>query len=255
MNRQRHEHEEELLGPYVLGVLDAEDVRRVEEHVGGCLRCREEVAALREMEAALGEVPAEAFLDGPPAGGDLLLQRTLRRVRGEAAAARRRRWGLAGLAAAASLAAVFWTGARMGGGEPVAAPPPDPSPAVTAAPSPPPAGTRVASATDPGTGARMTVKVTPAARWVRVHAAVTGVPAGERCRLVVVSRDGKRSTAGSWVVGGQAQAGGPGGAAGGEAKGAALDGSAWVDPADVREVLVENESGRTFVSVPVPAAV
>ncbi|MFE1791637.1 MULTISPECIES: hypothetical protein [Streptomyces] len=37
----------------------------------------------------------------------------------------------------------------------------------------------------------------------------------------------------------------------GEGKGAALDGSAAVDPADVRAVLVENESGRTFVSVPV----
>ncbi|MFE2147373.1 zf-HC2 domain-containing protein, partial [Streptomyces sp. NPDC059456] len=97
MNRQRHE--EELLGPYVLGVLEAEDVRRVEEHMSGCVHCREEVAALREMEAALGEVPAEAFLDGPPQGGDLLLQRTLRQVRSEAAGDRRRRWSVAGLAA------------------------------------------------------------------------------------------------------------------------------------------------------------
>ncbi|MFD7627332.1 anti-sigma factor family protein [Streptomyces sp. NPDC059851] len=247
MNRQQYEHEVELLGPYVLGVLDEEDVRRVEAHVSGCVRCREEVAALREMEAALGEVPPEAFLDGPPQGGDLMLQRTLRQVRGEAASHRRRRLGLAGLAAAASLAAVFWAGAQTGGGDGEAvAQPPVPGPTVTAAPSPPPAGTRVASATDAGTGARMTVRVTPAAKWVRVHAAVTGVPAGERCRLVVVSRDGKKNTAGSWVVGG-------GGQAGGEAKGAALDGSAWVDPADVREVLVENEAGKKFVSVPVPA--
>lgn len=81
MNRQRHE--EELLGPYVLGVLDAEELRRVEEHMSGCVQCREEVAALREMEAALGEVPDEAFFDGPPQGGDLLLQRTLREMRGE----------------------------------------------------------------------------------------------------------------------------------------------------------------------------
>ncbi|MEU2391165.1 zf-HC2 domain-containing protein [Streptomyces sp. NPDC007369] len=246
MNRQQYEHEVELLGPYVLGVLDEEDVRRVEAHVSGCVRCREEVAALREMEAALGEVPPEAFLDGPPQGGDLMLQRTLRQVRGEAAADRRRRLGLAGLAAAASLAAVFWAGAQMGSGDGRAvAQPPGPGGTVTTAPSLPPAGTRVASATDAGTGARMTVQVTPAVKWVRVHAAVTGVPPGERCRLVVVSRDGRKSTAGSWVVGSQA---------GGEAKGAALDGSAWVDPADVREVLVENEAGKTFVSVPVPAA-
>ncbi|GAA0319703.1 zf-HC2 domain-containing protein [Streptomyces polychromogenes] len=240
MNAPRHE--EELLGPYVLGVLDQEDVRRVEEHVGDCLGCREEVAALREMEAVLGEVPEEAFLDGPPQGGDLLLQRTLRQVRGERAARNRWRGAVAGLAAAASLAAVFWAGARLGGdaGTGAALPPP-PSPSASAAPSPP-AGTRVASATDPGTGARMTVQVTPAAKWVRVRAAVTGVPAGERCRLVVVSRDGTRSTAGGWVVGTAEH---------GEGRGAALDGSAAVDPADVKAVLVENESGRTFVSVPV----
>lgn len=242
MNRQRHE--EELLGPYVLGVLDDADVRRVEEHVAGCVQCRQEVTTLREMEAALGEVPAEAFLDGPPQGGDLLLQRTLRQMRQEAAGARRRRTALAGLAAAASLAAVFWAGAQLGGGDgaPVALPP-QPTPTVSAQPTPP-EGTRVASATDPGTNARMTVQVMPAAKWVRVHAAVTGVPAGERCRLVVVSRDGTRTTAGGWVVGGPAH---------GEGKGASLDGSAAVDPADVREVLVENEAGRTFVSVPLPA--
>ncbi|MER5811252.1 zf-HC2 domain-containing protein [Streptomyces sp. NPDC002033] len=240
MNRQRHE--EELLGPYVLGVLDEEDVRRVEEHIGDCVRCREEVAALREMESVLGEVPEEAFLDGPPQGGDLLLQRTLRQVRGERVASARRRVGLAGLAVAASLAAVFWAGAHMGADrEQAGALPGPPTPSASAAPSPVP-GTKVASATDRGTGARMNVQVTPAAKWVRVHAAVTGIPAGERCRLVVVARDGTRSTAGGWVVGTAEH---------GEGKGASLDGSAAVDPANVKEVLVENESGRTFVSVPV----
>ncbi|MER6449048.1 anti-sigma factor [Streptomyces venezuelae] len=243
MNRQRHE--EELLGPYVLGVLDAVEIRRVEEHTSGCVQCREEVAALREMEAALGEVPDEAFLDGPPQGGDLLLQRTLRQMRGERAGDSRRRAGIAGLAVAASLAAVFWAGTQLGAGDPdPQALPVPPAPTATANPSPPPAGTRTLSGTDQVSGARMTVQMTPAAKWVRVRAAVTGVPQGERCRLVVVSRNGTRTTAGSWVVGGQENGGG---------KGAALDGSAAVDPADVKAILVENESGRTFVSVPVPA--
>ncbi|MEV7723313.1 zf-HC2 domain-containing protein [Streptomyces sp. NPDC087917] len=239
MNRQRHE--EELLGPYVLGVLDEEDVRRVEEHVGDCVRCREEVAALREMESVLGEVPEEAFLDGPPQGGDLLLQRTLRQVRGERASGARRRSALVGLAAAAALAAVFWSGSQWGGSDgAIRAQPAPPSPsASTALPVP---GVRVASATDPDSGTRMTVQVTPAPRWIRVHAAVTGVPAGERCRLVVVSKDGTRTTAGGWVVGTAEH---------GEGKGAALDGSAAVDPSQVREVRVENEAGRTFVAVPV----
>ncbi|MFD9078460.1 zf-HC2 domain-containing protein [Streptomyces erythrochromogenes] len=241
MNRQRHE--EELLGPYVLGVLDDEEVRRVEGHMSGCVQCREEVAALREMEAALGEVPEEAFLDGPPQGGDLLLQRTLRQMRGERAGAARRRAGLTGLAVAASLAAVFWAGTQLGGGDQDAiALPVPPSPTASADPSPPPKGTTLHSATDAGTGARMTVQMTPATKWVRLKAAVTGVPPGERCRLIVVSKDGKRTTAGSWVVGSQEN---------GEAKGAGLDGSAAVDRSDVKAVLVENEAGRTFVSVPV----
>ncbi|WP_406054536.1 zf-HC2 domain-containing protein [Streptomyces sp. NBC_01077] len=242
MNRQQHE-EEELLGPYVLGVLDDADTRRLEAHVKDCGACRQEVSALREMEAALGEVPQEAFLDGPPPGGDLLLQRTLRQMRGERASARNRRRGLVGLAAAAALAGVFWAGAATSGtGTPIAQPPP-PSPTSTTAPATPPPGTRVASATDATSGARMTVRVTPAARWVRVHAAVTGLPPGERCKLVVVGRDGTRTTAGSWVVGEA-----PGG---GEGKGASLDGSAAVDPANVRAVVVENEAGKNFVTVPV----
>ncbi|WP_405680462.1 zf-HC2 domain-containing protein [Streptomyces sp. NBC_00868] len=240
MNRQRHE--EELLGPYVLGVLDAEELRRVEEHMSGCVQCREEVAALREMEAALGEVPDEAFFDGPPQGGDLLLQRTLREMRGERDRARRRGLGIAGLAAAASLAAVFWAGTQMGAGDPdVVALPPQPSVTASADPSQGP-GTKNLSATDPATGTRMTVRMTPAMKWVRVHAAVTGLPPGERCRLVVVAKDGTRSTAGSWVVGS---------AENGEGKGASLDGSAAVAPADVKAIMVENEAGRAFVSVPV----
>ncbi|GAA3507365.1 zf-HC2 domain-containing protein [Streptomyces showdoensis] len=248
MNRQGHEqHEEEvLLGPYVLGVLDDAEAGRVAAHVERCGTCREEVTALREMEEALGEVPPEAFLDGPPDGGDLLLQRTLRQVRGERDRARRRRGALAGLAAAAALAGVFWAGTAVPGGAgepPVALPPPTTAPpSETAVPATPPPGTRVASATDAATGARMTVRVTPAARWVRVHAAVTGLPPGERCRLIVVGRDGGETVAGSWVVGAGAHMG--------EGKGASLDGSAAVDPGDARAVVVENEAGKRFVTVP-----
>ncbi|MFI8521286.1 zf-HC2 domain-containing protein [Streptomyces sp. NPDC085481] len=243
MNRQQHD-EEELLGPYVLGVLDAADVRRVEAHVKDCGACRQEVSALHEMEAALGEVPPEAFLDGPPQGGDLMLQRTLRQMRNERAGARRRRGALVGLAAAAALAGVFWAGTAISGGDapPVALPPP---PTATATPAPPPPDTKVASATDAASGARMTVRVTPASGWVRVHAAVTGLPPGERCTLVVVGSDGSRTTAGSWVVGAGAHAG--------EGKGASLDGSAAVAPADVRAVVVENEAGKRFVTVPLQA--
>ncbi|MEV7413908.1 zf-HC2 domain-containing protein [Streptomyces sp. NPDC089919] len=244
MNRQRRPETEPdgpahpLVGPYVLGVLDAGEARGVAEHLTGCAECTGEAAGLREVARALGEVPPEIFLEGPPEDGDLLLQRTLRQVRQERSSRLRRRRALVGLAAAASLAAVFWLGARTGRTtEPVAVPP---APAPTAPAATLPAGTRVAEATDASTGARLTVQVVPAAHWVRLHAAVTGIPAGERCRLVVLSRDGGRAVAGGWVVGARAD---------GEGRGAALDGTAAVDPARVRGVLVENESGRRFVAV------
>ena len=42
-----------------------------------------------DVEAALTRMPAEALLDGPPPDGELLLRRTLRRMRQERADALR----------------------------------------------------------------------------------------------------------------------------------------------------------------------
>ena len=54
----------------------------------------------------------------------------------------------------------------------------------------------------------MTVSLTPAMGWVRVHAVVGGVPAGKECVLQVVPRSGAPVTAGSWLV---SATGAPGG--------------------------------------------
>lgn len=101
-------------------------------------------------------------------------------------------------------------------------------------------GTRYAQATDPATGARLSVEVTPAAGWVRLSAQVAGIPAGEKCRLVVVGAGGERQTAGSWVVSAKAAQ-----------DGSDLDGFALVAPAGVTAVVVENFAGRQFVSAPI----
>lgn len=42
-----HLHLRDLLGPYVMGALDPEEERQVEEHLEGCPACREEVSDLR----------------------------------------------------------------------------------------------------------------------------------------------------------------------------------------------------------------
>ncbi|MEU1181887.1 anti-sigma factor [Streptomyces sp. NPDC005820] len=203
------QHDSELLGAHVLGTLDE-------------------------------RVPPEAFLDGPPEGGDLLLQRTLRKARGERDGAERRRRAVLTAVAAVAATAVLGGGVLIGRGmggphTPPQADPPLPSVSV---PAIPPSGTKVASgtSTSTGTGTRMTVRLTPAADWVRVNASVKGIPAGERCRLILESNDGKREIAGSWVV---ADA----------VRGADLDGSAAVRSVDVAKVLVENEQGKEYVSL------
>ena len=76
--------------------------------------CRRIWEELREMTDLLGEVPPEAFLNGPPEG-DLVLQRTLRQMRAETAAQRRRRRLTVVAAAAVTLATVLGGG---GGGRP-----------------------------------------------------------------------------------------------------------------------------------------
>lgn len=237
MNTRQHP-QGGLLGAYVLGVLDSEERSNLEEHTSECEVCQVELAGLREMEAALGEVPPEAFVQGPPEDGSLVLQRTLRQVREEQTSDWRRRSLTVGLGAAASAAILVLGGYLVGdagGSSEVAAGPPGAS-------SEPTAGVRVASATDAGTKARMEVRVIPAAGWVRVKAQVADIPGGERCRLVVVSQDGERQTAGSWVVS-------PAGSKA-ETKGTILDGSAAVDPRQVKSVLVVNEEGKEYVSVP-----
>ena len=238
-------HYAELLGPYILEVLDEQEARGVDEHITTCEECRTEVAELRELEAQLGTVPPEAFLHGPPDGADLLLQRTLRQMRGERASARRRRSTAVGAVVAASAAAVFLGGYLVAGNpSDTEASPPTTAPTVTAptttAPTTiPPAGLRVASAVDPDTGARLTVRMTPVGAWTRVNAAVTGIQAGEHCRLVVVDKAGHREIAGSWIVGRTPTGGG---------KGADLNGSAAEATASVTSVAVENDQGRTFVT-------
>jgi predicted anti-sigma-YlaC factor YlaD len=213
-------HESELLGAYVLGVLDGEEWATVQSHLDSCEACRREVDDLREMEAALGEIPPEALLDGPPPEDSGLLRLTLADVR-ESHRPRGYLWVLAGvavfvLALAGGISAGRFTSPA----------------AVTAAPSP---SVAPVAATDPETGVSMTVAVTPAAGWVRLHAVMSGVPAGEQCRIFVVSADGARQQAASWLA-----AAGP----------MAVDGSALMAPADVTSIQAETYAGQILVTVP-----
>ena len=221
------QHDPEQLAAYAVGLLDGEDARATEAHVAGCARCRWELAELREVDAALRRMPPELFLDGPPQGGELVLQRTLRQVRKESGA---RRGRLAFVAAVvAALIGAGTAGVALGRSTA--------NETLTAAPTmPAETGSRLFTGLDPSSGARMTVTVTPAAGWVRVKATAVGIPAGERCMLVVVDRSRDRYIAASWLV-----------SPAGEETGTAVDGAAIVAPEDVAAVAVVNFEGREFV--------
>jgi hypothetical protein len=188
---------------------------------------------------ALEAVPEAMLLDGPPEGGDLLLQRTLRQIRDESAGRRHRRTALVSAAAAVVVAAAIASGVVVGRGTAESGPAialPTPSQVEqTTIP-----GTKTATAVDAGTGARITVAVAPAPGWVRIKAAVTEIPEGERCLLQVVAKDGTVVLAGSWVVSKK-----------GAGEGTTLDGSALVAPADVASVRVVTVTGKRYVSAAV----
>ena len=189
------EHDRTQLGAYALGALEPDEVREVDEHLATCPECRAELAELEKMKDFLDEVPPEAFLDGPPEGGDLLLQRTLREVRtlepepahAPAPAKRRSRWLMV------AAAAVVVAGA-LGGGVAIGR---------STAPEPvdqPVAGSKLVTATDASTGATMATTVEPRAGWSWIRVKVDGLKAGAQCQVLVTDKSGKTWPAGSWLV-------------------------------------------------------
>jgi hypothetical protein len=226
----------EALGAYVLGALDERETREVEAHLATCPDCRTYVDELRALSDALGEVPPEAFLDGPPEDGDLVLRRALRQVRVEKESGVRARRLLVSAAAVVAVAIALGGGVLLGKGSgqstPVALPPQSTGATPTATTV---AGTRQMFGRNGG--ASLVVTVTPAVGWVRVNAAVTGIPAGQKCQLVVVSKTGETEVAGSWLVSKK-----------GSISGTDLDGAALVPPDQVASVQVRNFAGHMFVA-------
>jgi anti-sigma factor RsiW len=230
------EHDKALVGAYVLGLLSPEEIAGTEAHLESCPECHRELEELRLLHDELGEVPPEAFLDGPPEDGDLLLQRTLREVRG--ISARQRVWG--GSLAAAGLVAVVALSvgagvlvghqtAPAGGG--VAAP--------TASPLPP--GTKHSANVDPVTGAHLAATVIPLNGWVKLQVQASDIAPGERCKLIVNSRTGQHEQFGGWLVSSNAEPG----------KAITLDGTALMSINDVASVSVVNDQGQVLVNAPI----
>ncbi|MGV9298891.1 anti-sigma factor family protein [Amycolatopsis sp. NPDC003676] len=223
------------LAGYLSGQLASGEQRDVEAHLDGCERCRAEAASLREVQSFLGELPPEALLEGPPVGADLVMQRTVDRVRAESRAQAGRGRSMAVAAAVVVAAAAVGVGVLVGRSSsgPAVAVPTTPPPATSVVP-----GTKVISGANGQ--ARLTASIVPETGWVRVDGSVTGIPAGQKCLLVVIGKDGQRQVAGGWMVSERAAR-----------DGAYLYGTAVVDPAQVAAVVIENTAGHRFVEADV----
>jgi len=229
------EHDRTQLGAYALGALEPAEVQEVDEHLATCAECRDELAELAQMKDFLGEVPPEAFLEGPPEGGDLLLQRTLREVRelspepasAPAPAKRRsRRWLLVA-------AAVVVVAGALGGGVVLGrqtAPQADE----------PAAGYKEVTATDTTTGTTMAATVEPRVGWSWVRVSIKGLKAGAECEMLVTDSTGKSWVAGSWVVSAKAAR-----------EGSAFGGGVLVPLDQVRSVEIKTIQGQHVVTATV----
>lgn len=225
-------HDRAQLGAYALGALDPVEARQVHEHLTTCMDCQREVNELMMIRRALDQVPPEAFIDGPPENGDLLLRRTLRQVRTEAPP--RRRVSASFAVAAAVAVAVALGGGVLLGRETVSTTPVAQPPTSTL-----PSNARLAEATDPDTGTAMNIALEPRKGWVWVNANVKGLAEGLRCEMYVVTKDGDEILAGGWLV-----------SAEGSANGTDLEGTALIPPDQVAAIEIRTQDGQTMVSVP-----
>lgn len=227
-------HQTTMLGAYSLGILDPAEQQEVDRHLAGCATCRAELAELTATAELLGSVPGDMVAGDTPPADDLVLQRTLRAMRRERSAGRMRQ--LTAVAASVVALVAVSAGIGMGVGRSIA-PRGKPAPFATATPAP---GFRQVSNTDPSTGASVTAEVTPAQGWVRLSVKVAGVAQGERCKLIAVSKSGRREVAGSWVVSEK-----------GAAEGTDVSGAAAVPIDDLAALEVVTVTDQRLVSVPV----
>jgi len=183
------------LGAYVLGALDERERDRIDEHVAGCERCREELEALMPLGAYLAvaspeEHPTDVVRgheltpeDASPTAPVKLHARLRAAVRVERRRIVRRRAAVAAAAAtlaAGALALAAWPGDDA----------PSPQPMLAA-------GSATAAA-HADSGIRATVAAIPHRWGTELRVRVAGAEPGERCRLIARARDGRDDVAASW---------------------------------------------------------
>jgi hypothetical protein len=181
----------QLLGVYVVGAIDPAERTIVEQHLGQCASCRDELAGLAGLPAMLSRVPAADVEQLSLAAGGLpemaepsaeLLNSLLRRV---SVRRRSRLWrGAVAVAASAVIAAGAATAVTQ----------------LASSPTAPVAANDVVHGTNAHTHVAAVVDYA-ATPWASttMRVLVSGIKPGTTCQFWVVGKNG-RAYAGSWTV-------------------------------------------------------
>jgi anti-sigma factor RsiW len=200
------------LGAYVLGALDPEERRRVEEHVAACPVCAAELAELRSLPALLDLVgPDDVELVSVAPSADLYARVSAAADRSRVRSRRSRTMALV----AALVLAVLGIGVGVVvWGE----------------------GTWEQTATASAGPVRATVTASEADEGIELEVAVAGLHSHEICRMVAVDGDGGRHPAGDWPAS--------------EAGDGRWYGWADLEPGALTEVVLLGDGGRELVRLP-----
>jgi len=212
------------LGVYVLGAIEPSDRAAVNQHLVGCPRCREGLAALAGLPALLRRVPdGQLILESDPEVRQMPAIRPEALLRRKARLRHRNR----ALAAAAAAALIAGTAAV--------------STAEHGVPQPQaPAWAAIVQAINPGSHAWASVRYAPRRWGTDIEARITGVPAGTRCQLWVTDADGQHIPAGSWTVATRPPA-------------LWYPASASLRAASIRSFVITTSQGSTLVTIPAQA--
>jgi anti-sigma-K factor RskA len=178
----------QLLGVYVVGAIDPAERALVDEHLGQCQLCRDELAGLAGLPAMMSRVPvadvewldtAVTELPALQEPSEEMLAWLVRQVSVKRRSRLRR--SMVAVAAAAVIAA--------GGAA-----------ATMQLTRPPAVSNDVAQAASGRVAA--VVDYSPTGWGTAMRVQVSGIPSGTKCQFWVVGKDGRASYAGAWTVGG-----------------------------------------------------
>jgi putative zinc finger protein len=181
----------QLLGVYVVGAIDPSERSLVDDHLGQCPLCRDELAGLAVLPAMLSRIPAADVermdiaiteLPGLQEPSDEMLATLLRKV---SVKRRSRMWRSVAAVAAAAVIAAGGAAATM---------------QLTRPPGRAPIA-EVARAVSPDGHVAALVDYSPTAWGTAMRVQVTGIPSGTTCQFWVVGKDGRAAYAGTWTVG------------------------------------------------------